>query len=160
MESVRVAVADDADRFEELADELIGWIASQRGGSLLLGQEGRRPWDRLGAGSFAALLADSDRLVVMGTLDGVVTATATGHVVTLEGGDRLGVVDGCYVEEGARGVGLGQLLTETVVAWLDGQGCLGVDALALPGDRTAKQLLETTGFKARLLTMHRSFDRS
>ena len=66
------------------------------------------------------------------------------------------MLDACYVEPGARGVGLGRLLLDAAVAWLEAQGCPGVDGVALPGDRAAKSFYESAGFKARLLTMHRA----
>ena len=78
-----------------------------------------------------------------------------GHVESLSDGRLLGHLDVCYVEPDARGVGLGRLLLDGVVGWLNGRGCVGVDGLALPGDREAKNFYEAAGFKARLLTMHR-----
>jgi GNAT superfamily N-acetyltransferase len=68
------------------------------------------------------------------------------------------MLDACYVEPGARGVGLGRLLLDTTASWLAARGCRGVDGVALPGDREAKNFYESAGFKARLLTMHRELD--
>jgi GNAT superfamily N-acetyltransferase len=62
------------------------------------------------------------------------------------------------VETGARGVGVGTALMDAAVAWCTERGCSGVDALALPGDRTTKQRLEAAGFSARLLTLSRRLD--
>ena len=62
------------------------------------------------------------------------------------------------METGARGVGVGTALMEAGVAWCAERGCDGVDALALPGDRTTKQRLEAAGFTARLLTLSRRLD--
>lgn len=70
-------------------------------------------------------------------------------------GPRRGRIDCCYVDEGARGVGVGTALMEAAVAWCEASGCLEVDALALPGDRATKQRLEASGFTARLLTLSR-----
>jgi hypothetical protein len=44
----------------------------------------------------------------------------------------------------------------SLVDWFAAHGCTDVDAVALPGDRSSKQLLESSGFKARLLVLHRS----
>jgi GNAT superfamily N-acetyltransferase len=52
-------------------------------------------------------------------------------------------------------VGLGRLLLESSVSWLEQSGCRDMDGVALPGDREAKNFYEAAGFKARLLTMHR-----
>jgi hypothetical protein len=46
-------------------------------------------------------------------------------------------------------------LVEAAVSWLEGQGAVGVDGTALPGDRQAKNFFESAGFKARVLTMYR-----
>jgi GNAT superfamily N-acetyltransferase len=59
-----------------------------------------------------------------------------------------------FVEEGARGVGLGEAILEDLVAWFADRGCVGVDAPALPGHRQAKNFFEAHGFVARLLVMH------
>jgi GNAT superfamily N-acetyltransferase len=71
------------------------------------------------------------------------------------GGQRRGRIDCCYVDEEARGVGVGTALMEAAVAWCEASGCVEVDALALPGDRATKQRLEAAGFTARLLTLSR-----
>ena len=73
-------------------------------------------------------------------------------------GGRRGLVECCYVESGARAVGVGSALLEAAVAWCEAQGGLEVDALALPGDRATKQRLEAAGFRARLLTLSRRSD--
>jgi GNAT superfamily N-acetyltransferase len=69
-----------------------------------------------------------------------------------------GLIACCYVETGARGVGVGTALMDAAVAWCSDRGCAGIDALALPGDRTTKQRLEASGFTARLLTLSRRLD--
>ena len=73
-------------------------------------------------------------------------------------GATNGLIECCYVEAGARGVGVGTALMDAAVAWCAEKGCAVVDALALPGDRTTKQRLEGSGFTARLLTLSRRLD--
>jgi GNAT superfamily N-acetyltransferase len=93
----------------------------------------------------------------VGTLDDWVAGAALCRVVA-DGAARRGVLDLCFVEEGAREVGLGHLLLEATLDWFRAQGCTGVDGTAHPGDRTAKNFFESAGFKARLLVMHRPLD--
>jgi GNAT superfamily N-acetyltransferase len=155
MEAVRTATVEDARRLLELTEELLGGITSQRGGSMLVDPD-RHPGDADGRlRRLTDLLGDTRTLVVVGTLDRVVTGFAVCHLEDLGGHGRRGVLDACYVEPGARGVGVGRLLMDTSVSWLEEHGCHGVDGIALPGDRGAKNFYESAGFKARMLTMHR-----
>jgi GNAT superfamily N-acetyltransferase len=68
---------------------------------------------------------------------------------------RSGRIECCYVEEEARGVGVGTALMASLATWCDERGCQEIDALALPGDRLTKQRLEAAGFTARLLVLSR-----
>jgi GNAT superfamily N-acetyltransferase len=65
----------------------------------------------------------------------------------------LGLVEDLYVVPEQRRRGLGRALLDAALPWLERNGALDVDALALPGDAATKSLLETTGFRARLLVM-------
>ena len=56
---------------------------------------------------------------------------------------------------GARDVGVGEELIGEVLRWCEQRDCIGVDALALPGNRATKNFFETFGFTARLLVLHR-----
>jgi GNAT superfamily N-acetyltransferase len=158
VEAVRRAIPEDAPRFLELAWQFLNGLVSRRGGALLVAHTGQTLGDVFSLGQFDEFLCEPNRLILMGTLGDVVTGTALAHIELLDDGRRLGHLDGCYVEPEARGVGLGQLLVDSVVVWLEECGCIGVDGMALPGDREAKNFFETSGFKARVLTMHRSFD--
>ncbi len=129
--------------------ELVGW----RGGDLLAEREGlAEPL----ADSLSGLMADPAAGVWVGTLDDQVVGWATGHSQTLPSGAILGTIDAIFVEEAARGVGVGEAMMKAMTGWFDGLGCIGVDASALPGSRRAKGFLESAGFKARLIVMHRA----
>jgi GNAT superfamily N-acetyltransferase len=155
VEGVREATGADAPRLLELAAELVEALASRRGGPLLLGPDRRLPRDGDDPAAMVDLIGRSDSLVVAGTLGGVVMGFAVCHYRDVGADHRRGVLDACYVEPEARGVGLGRLLLDASMAWLEESGCHGVDGTALPGDREAKNFFESAGFKARLLTMHR-----
>jgi GNAT superfamily N-acetyltransferase len=67
----------------------------------------------------------------------------------------LASVDVIYVEPPAREVGVGETLLGAVTDWAGRHGAAGVDVQVLPGMRSAKNLLEGSGFATRLLVMHR-----
>ena len=74
------------------------------------------------------------------------------------GRPRSGSSTRCYVEPEARGVGVGRGAARRPRGVVRGVGCRGVDISALPGDRETKNFLEASGFKARLITMHRALE--
>ncbi|MGH8995750.1 MAG: GNAT family N-acetyltransferase [Acidimicrobiales bacterium] len=148
MEAVRPAEAGDLDRCRDLLTEAIAATDGQRGAALWLsGQVGDELVSRWSS--------DPDSALVVGTYDDVIVGVAAGTVGTL-GGRHIGRIECFYVEPDARAVGVGQAIVEYLVQWFARRDCLDVDAMALPGDRSSKQLLESSGFKARLLILHRS----
>jgi GNAT superfamily N-acetyltransferase len=105
-------------------------------------------------GGLQRLLADPRRRVLVGTIDDAVVGMATGRVDPV-GEASIGIVDGLYVEPACRRVGVGTRLLEGLIGWFEASGCRSVDATALPGDRDTKNFFEGSGFKARLITMHK-----
>jgi GNAT superfamily N-acetyltransferase len=95
--------------------------------------------------------------VFVGQFEGVVVGMAIGLIEdpAKPGGSPVGRIAGCYVEPQAREVGVGAGLIDALVQWFNERGCRGMEAVALPGDRSTKQLFETSGLKARLLVMYR-----
>lgn len=158
MESVRTATSDDRSRLLELSEALVAAVTSQRGGELLVEPSLGSPAGAELTERLMALLDRPDALVLLGALDEVVVGLAVSVAEEDRGGHRRGRLGGCFVEEGARGVGVGRLLLDRSLAWMAEHGCTGVDGLALPGDRTAKSFYEAAGFKARVLTMHRPLE--
>ena len=156
MEDARAAHGAELARVAELARELRSELRSERGGALWETREARpEPLDD----AMAELHRRDDALVVVGTTEDVVVGYGIGRWETLRDGTRLGVIDEIYVEPEARGVGVGELVVERLVAFCVDAGCLGVDATALPGHRQAKNFFERAGFTARSLVMHRSRER-
>ncbi|MDA8341702.1 MAG: GNAT family N-acetyltransferase [Actinomycetota bacterium] len=150
-EGVRRAGPADAQRFIELTWAFFQGLLHHRGGELLLPPtEAIFELDR-----FSELIADPDRLVLMGTIDDAPVATALAHVEAFTDGREIASFDGIYVEDQGRSVGLGHLLAEAVEAWARARGCIGIDGRALPGDRGAKSFFESNGYKARYIMMHR-----
>ena len=151
MEGVRPATEDDLARLGELARAAIAELTPMKGGVVWAAREARtEPVED----SLKASLADDATRVVVGTIDGVPIGYAAVRVEVLNDGSRLGVVDDIFVEEGARQVGVGEAMMGDLVAWCEEQGCAGMDAMALPGHRSAKNFFEESGFTARKLVMH------
>ena len=65
------------------------------------------------------------------------------------------MVDDLYVEPEARGVGVGEAMMDARPRLGGERGCVGVDALALPGNRATKNFFETFGLVARAIVVHR-----
>jgi GNAT superfamily N-acetyltransferase len=147
MERARPATTADRSACAELLAQALGDARAARGGTALVGDATPasllRRWRR---GPRAALW--------VGEYEGVVVGVAA---ATLEVGAGIGRarIECCYVERGARAVGVGSALLEAALGWALERGSPEVDALALPGDRATKQRLEAAGFTARLLTLSR-----
>ncbi|MGP8059379.1 MAG: GNAT family N-acetyltransferase [Acidimicrobiales bacterium] len=165
MEAVRPAGPGDLARCAELVAAAQAEAATVRGGELLavLGAVPTAAHGAAGTGGRAepeALVdawasGDPSRVLLVGLYEGETVGVGTGHLV--EGHSRhVGRIDCCYVEPEARQVGVGGALIGGLLDWFGERGCTDVDSVALPGDRATKQLLETAGFKARLLVLHRS----
>ena len=155
--AVRHVARGDVAAVAELLDGLVGELTVARGGPELVGDH----LDLVRAAARGDLTLGRDplepldgRRLVVGTIDGVVVGMASARHQRTRAG-RRGVVDCCYVEPGARRVGVGEALLADVVGWLGRTGCDAVDTVALPGRRDGKSLFEANGFKARLIVMHR-----
>ena len=150
LEWARSATVSDLAQVRVLWDRAVDELGERRGGKRLL----------LGTTSPPELEAEvrastePGRILVVGGIDDVVLGFADASL------DRAGPVSvallrAAYVEEGARGVGIGEAMIQLVTEWAVEQGCSGIDAHALPGSRSAKAFLEDHGFVTRLLTMYR-----
>jgi GNAT superfamily N-acetyltransferase len=150
VEAVRPAQDSDRDSCTQLLEQALAAVATMRGGPALAGpvtapQLIERWFDPQPT---SALFVGEFHEVVMGLL-AVTTYVRPGADAP------TGRIDCCYVEQEARGVGVGSALMEAGVQWCEAHSCADIDARALPGDRNTKQRLEAAGFTARLLTLNR-----
>ncbi len=155
MEASRAAGADDIPRIVELARLLRAELDVMKGGALWVEREALpEPFDE----SYRALLDRDDACIVVGTIDAVVFGYAAVTIETLRSGARLGVITDLFVEDGAREVSIGDAMIADVIAFCAARGCIGIDAIALPGHRATKNFFEAHAFTARALTMHHVLD--
>lgn len=150
MEAARAAVTADVPALTRLLADALAELTPMRGGPLW--RAGRESVE------FATEIDDGARLVCAGTLDDIVVGYARVRVEDLVGGVRVGVIEDLFVEPGARQVGVGEAMMGAVLDWCRARECSGVDAIALPGHRAAKNFFEESGFTARLLVMHTPLD--
>jgi GNAT superfamily N-acetyltransferase len=156
VEGARYATPDDLDAIVALADRAAAVVQEQRGGWLFLRHDAHpAPYGR----SLGAAIADAACVVVVGTLDEVVVGFGVGHLEALHTGESLGVVTELFVEPEARAVGVGEAVMDRLVSWFEARECVGVDAVALPGDRDTKNFFETFGLVARAIVVHRPIRR-
>jgi ribosomal protein S18 acetylase RimI-like enzyme len=155
LEGSRPATVDDLPRVVELSRLLRDELTPMKGGVLWSNREARA--EPLKA-AFAALLERDDALVVVGTVDDTVIGFGVVTLERLRTGETLGVISDLFVEPGARAVGVGEAMAGDLVAYCVAHGCTGIDALALPGHRAAKNFFEESGFTARAIVMHRRLD--
>ncbi len=148
VELARPAGVEDRTACAHLLALALGAAATMRGGPALVGDATpatllERWTSPEGA---AALFVGEYEGAVVGILGLTEAHTASGP---------RSLVECCFVEDGARGVGVGAALLEAAVEWSTRRSCAEIDAVALPGDRSTKQRLEAAGFTARLLTLSR-----
>lgn len=143
-EHVGVLAQLAADAVAEQVDARGGWVWSRR-------EVRTRPFEE----SLAEALEHPDSAVWIGEIDGTPVGYAIAAVEPLQTGEMLGRVTDLYVAPGAREVSVGETLIGEVLQWCEQRGCVGVDSLALPGNRETKNFFETFGFTARLLVLHR-----
>ena len=149
---VRVASAADRDDIAAIVRSARDELATERDGALWVADVARcDPLDE----SIALTIADPDVAAFVATLDDVVIGFAAANRRPLADGRVVGQMLDLAVELGARSVGAGSALVGRIVEWADSCGCVGVDAMALPGARETKNFFEAHGFVARAIVVHR-----
>jgi GNAT superfamily N-acetyltransferase len=151
-ERARPAGPDDLEVVARLVEACAAELRPERGGALWADRESRALPPGPG---LAADLADPAVRIVVGELDDLVVGTAVVRCEQLRTGARLAVVTDLYVEPDFRELGVGEAMLDEVVAWAEAQGCIGIDAVALPGMRETKNFFESFGLVARAIVVHR-----
>ncbi|MDG2111408.1 MAG: GNAT family N-acetyltransferase [Actinomycetota bacterium] len=152
-EGCRTAQVADLDTIAQLAGEAVDEQRDARGGPMWSRRETQPPPYRM---SLEGAFYDPDQEIWVGTIDETIVGYAVCRLEVLRTGELLAVVTDLFVVEGAREVAIGETMMDAIVSWCEERECVGIDSLALPGNRQTKNFFETFGFKARLLTMHRS----
>ncbi len=147
----RRAVVIDLPEVIRLCSEAIEEMRPRRGGAVWAQREARpEPL----ASSLRATMESG--LLAVACIDETIVGYAGVDLVELHDGGVLGQITDIYVIADARGVGCGEALLELAEQWCKEQGCIGIDSIALPGDRETKNFFETFGLTARALRVHRS----
>lgn len=148
----RPATAADLADLADLAQRAIAELTPHRGGELWRREAGRAvPVEE----SLTADLADRDVAIVAGCIDDVVVGYGVVRIVTLRDGSLLARVTDLFTQAEARAVGVGEAMMNDLVAEAERRACIGVDSMALPGDRETKNFFESFGLVARAITVHR-----
>lgn len=149
--TARIARSDDTSAIAQLAREAIAELTPLRGGDI---------WSRLHARieplepSIKADIDDAEMLVLAGSIDDAILGYAVAGIRVLHDGELIADLTDLYVTPEARGVSIGENLMNATLTWAREQGCVGIDSVALPGDRETKNFFESSGLKARSLTVH------
>jgi GNAT superfamily N-acetyltransferase len=147
---VRPATPGDEEVLRRLRSQAFADVGQARGGAMYVERH---------TAPLPPLVADWSgevRRAWLGGLDEAELGYLLGAVVALPSGAKLGVIEGIYVEADARACGIGELMMAVATAWFRSEGCVGVEANALPGDRATKNFFEEHGLTARLLTVYRT----
>jgi GNAT superfamily N-acetyltransferase len=148
----RIATVHDVPAAVQLVTEGSAAIAGERGGRLFLAREGvTLPVEE----TLDRYLSDPDSCVAVGTVDEVPSGIALARVESLSGAGTLARLEFLWVDTSFRELGVGASLAELISCWARDGGAHDLDAYALPGNREAKNLLESAGFSARLIVMTR-----
>ena len=140
MEGVRLAMVEDLEALEEFAAQAVEEQIDNRGGTIWSRRETRSQPYRA---RLAAALNAPDQDLWVGLIDEAAVGYAVARAEGLRTGEILGIVSDLWVEPAAREVGVGEALINEIIGWCKERGCIGIDSLALPGNRATKNFFET-----------------
>jgi GNAT superfamily N-acetyltransferase len=155
MEHTRPATAADVTRLVELMELAHAELRSERGGGLWARREAP---DQPPEHHLREALTRSDALVQIGLIDDYTVGYGIVTIEPLRSGERLALAHDIYVEPPFRGVAIGEIVMDELIAFARRRGCIGIDSLVLPGMRDSKNFFERYGMKARALLVHKSFE--
>lgn len=148
----REATSDDLATVEAFVGQAILELRSRRGGVIWAELHARtRPY----LDSLRVDLEARRHALLVGSIDGTPVGYASATPWALHEGGELGRIDEIYVLPEARGVGVGEALMTALEGWGTELGLIGLDSIALPGDRATKNFFETFGLVARAIEVHR-----
>lgn len=157
MEGARAAVVGDLDALEQLVRRGTAELQAQRGGPLWSRREAH-PEPIRPLLEQALTGADPAARVVVGTVDDTVVGYGWARLERLHDDGLVLVISDLYTEPEARAIGVGEAMMAVLESEARAAGAVGIDAIALPGDRHTKNFFETFGLTARAIVVHRSLD--
>ena len=141
VEGARPANEADVDRLAELCRQAQAELSTGRGGAVFVAREAPEPMTR----AWPRRCADAGIACGRGPSTTPWWVTQA-RVEPLRTGVNLGVIEDIYVEVEGRAIGVGEAMMGAALEWFVAEGCKGVDAYALPGDRHTKNFFEESGF--------------
>ena len=103
-------------------------------------------------------LADPNAEIFVGTIDDAPVGYAAVHERALHDGSAMARITDLYVIPAARRVGVGESLILSIEAWARTRALVGLDSLALPGDRDTKNLYERAAITAKRIVVSAPID--
>jgi GNAT superfamily N-acetyltransferase len=155
--TARRAVADDLAVLMDLYRKLEAEMDALRG-KWRIADGLAEPVDQ----AMAEAIEDQDTRIYIGEVDGIPFGFIFGRSEELlpqADGRRVAAIRMVFTEEPARGVGVGEVMRDTLMADFADSGHRLFDAHVLPGHRLAKNFFEAGGFSARSIVMHHDADR-
>ena len=156
MESARLGTPEDRIALGHLAAQARLGMIEERGGDIL----DRLDVDRdLPTESIDRVLAHPGGVVVVGCIDDTPVGFGTMLVEVAADARPHAFVEQIYVDPGGRAVGVGEAMVGLLVDEATTRGAIGIESLALPGDRATKNFFEAQGMVGRAIIVHRWLDR-